>query len=187
MTLETFDASRYPAEGNPLTEGRRWVDATLDAPVGDYHRGPAVVLYLYSPGKGRGKTHLAAALAGLVHAAGRLVYFADEIGYIERYWAAALEDKAALSQLAGERAFLTVIDDMGQRERTTESLRDAWYAVFNPRWLKRGWTIVTSNYTPSELRQRGTINDATLSRLTQMCGGRMLVFQSGDYRQETIR
>jgi len=187
MTFATFDTSRYPAAGNPAAEARAWLAEALPEPYADYHRGAPACLYFYSAGKGRGKTHLAAAVASEAHAAGKVTFFADEIGYIERYWSLGLEAKAELSKTAGVSAWLTVVDDLGQRERATDTLRDAWYAVFNPRWLKRGWTVVTSNYTPDELLRRGTINDATYSRLVQMCGGQLVAFDGGDYRMESVQ
>lgn len=187
MTFATFDATRYPPLNNPATEARAWLDSALSQPVANYTQGAVCCLYLHSAGKGRGKTHLAAAIAAEAQTAGRVVYFADEISYIERYWAADLEAKAGLSQLAGTGAWLTVIDDLGQRERATDSLRDAWYAVFNPRWLKRGWTVITSNYTPPELLSRGTINEATYSRIAQMTSSVIISFESSDYRMEAAQ
>lgn len=117
--------------------------------------------------------------------AGRLVAFADETAYIERYWAAPMEEKAKLSALPGERAWLTVLDDLGQRESTGPGLRDAWYDVVNPRWLKRGWTVITSNWTPDELLARGTINEATYSRIVQMTRGQLVTFTGNDQRLPT--
>jgi len=81
-----------------------------------------------------------------------------------------------------QRHWLTVIDDLGQKERASDTLRDAWYNVINPRWLKRGWLICTSNWTPDELVERGTINAATYSRLVQMTHGKFLTFDGADQR-----
>jgi hypothetical protein len=60
------------------------------------------------------------------------------LAYIERYWATPLEERARLSVRPSEWAWLTVLDDLGQRESTGPGLRDAWYDIINPRWLKRG-------------------------------------------------
>jgi hypothetical protein len=182
LTLDTFQAARYPSAGNPYVTAAAWLDSILGELRADYHRGHAACLYFYSAGKGRGKTHLAAGLGLRAQEAGKRVFFADEVGYIERFWAASLEEKLELSRAASETAWLTILDDLGQRERTTDSLRDAWYDVVNPRWLCRGWTIVTSNCTPDELLARGTINAATYSRLTQMCKKTLIPFESADYR-----
>ncbi len=165
-----------------LRAAYRWLDSISSAPEGDYHSGPAVALYFYSKGKGRGKTHLAAGMAMEMKARKKVVAFADEIGYVDKLWAADLETRARMADLAGEKAHLTVLDDLGSRDNKPAGLRDAWYSVLNPRWLKRGWTIVTSNRTPEELVERGTIDDAIYSRLKQMTGGKIITFEGTDQR-----
>lgn len=184
LPLDTFDKSKLQATngGNPHDVAVRWLDRIFQAQEASYHEGPPVALYFHSQGKGRGKTHLAAGIALEARKLGKLVAWCDEVSYIERYWAADLEEKARLSRLMGERAWLTVIDDLGQRENTPASLRDAWYDVVNPRWLERGWTIITSNRTLDELLGHGTINDATYSRLAQMTRSRILEFVGTDQR-----
>ena len=71
---------------------------------------------------------------------------------------------------------------MGDRENTPPGLRDAWYDLIGPRWLKRGWTIITSNCTLDELAARGTIDDRVYSRLYQMTGGKIVTFDGADQR-----
>lgn len=185
FTFESFDARRLDGGPGLVAAAGRWLGLIqplmVAAPYPDTD-GPRPCLYFYSAGKGRGKTHLAGALVNEARQAGRLVAFADEIAYIERYWAAPIEEKDKLSALPGERAWLTVLDDLGQRESTGPGLRDAWYNVVNPRWLKRGWMIITSNWTPDELLARGTINDATYSRIVQMTRGQLVTFNGSDQR-----
>ena len=186
LTLATFDATRLPdGPTNPYTFALRWFESISGHPIApSYYDGPPAALYFYSPGKGRGKTHLAAGLLLRAQADGRNVAFVDEIDYIERYWAADFAAKAAMSGLPAERAWLTVLDDMGQRENRPAGLRDAWYDILNPRWMKRGWTVITSNRTPDELVEQGTINDATYSRLSQMTRKQLVTFAGTDYRLE---
>lgn len=185
FTLETFDPDRLVGGVKLVAAARRWLESitplSIAAPWHD-ETGPRPCLYFHSAGKGRGKTHLAGALVNEARQGGRLVAFADEIAYIERYWGAGLEEKAKLSALPGERAWLTVLDDLGQRESTGPGLRDAWYDVVNQRWLKRGWTVITSNWTPDELQARGTINEATYSRIVQMTRGQLVTFNGTDQR-----
>lgn len=179
----TLDTLRGNGIDQPLAVTRKWLQAILKQPFAPgYNDGQPTALYFYSPGKGRGKTHLAAGLALAAAAHGKLVAWADEISYIERFWAASLEEKARLSRLPGEQAWLTILDDIGQRESTPAGLRDAWYDVLNPRWLKRGWTIITSNKTPEELQATGTLNEASYSRLVQMTRGQFISFNGNDYR-----
>jgi hypothetical protein len=185
FTFAAFDAGRLDGGANLVAAARRWlglIQPHIVAP--SYHDpdAPRPCLYFYSPGKGRGKTHLAGAITNTARTANRLVAFADEMAYIERYWAASLEERAKLSALPGERAWLTVLDDLGQRESTGAGLRDAWYDVVNQRWLRRGWTIITSNWTPDELLSRGTINEATYSRIVQMTRGQLVTFVGSDQR-----
>lgn len=186
FTLETFDASRLSNGDQLLAIVCGWLGAISPHPVApSYSDKPRCCLYFYSQGKGRGKTHLAAALVNQVRANGRRAILVDEISYIESYWAADFESKAKLSALPGERAWLTVIDDLGQKESASAGLRDAWYDILNPRWLKRGWTVVTSNWTPDQLVERGTINPATYSRLVQMTHGKWIEFIGADQRLVT--
>jgi len=187
FTFETFDASRLLNGAQLLAIVCGWLDAIsrlLVAP--SYSDKPRCCLYFYSPGKGRGKTHLAGAVVNQVRANNRKAVLVDEISYIESYWAADFEAKQKLSALPGEKAWLTVIDDLGQRESTGPGLRDAWYDIVNPRWLKRGWLVVTSNHKPDELVERGTINAATYSRLVQMTHGKLLTFDGADQRLMTL-
>jgi len=188
FTFEAFDPHRLSGGPGLVAAAARWlglIQPHAVAPSYSDESTPRPCLYFHSAGKGRGKTHLAGALVNEARQAGRLVAFADEIAYVERYWAATMEEKAKLSALPGERAWLTVLDDLGQRESTGPGLRDAWYDVVNPRWLKRGWTIVTSNWTPDELLAHGTINEATYSRIVQMTRGQLVTFTGNDQRLPT--
>ncbi len=183
MTLDRFDASRLQGgPTNPYTAALQWFRAIEGAPVADYHRGPPAALYLYSKGKGRGKTHLGVGLLHKANGAGRTVAFLNEAEYIESYWAASFEAREQLSSYPASRAWLTLLDDLGQKESRGSGLRDAWYDILGPRWLERKWLIVTSNYTPDELLAQGTINEASYSRLVQMTRGQLLTFQASDYR-----
>ena len=183
FTFDTFDAGRLNNGVHVLSLIRGWLLAINGLGVApSYHDKPRACLYFYSAGKGRGKTHLAGAITNQVRADGRRAVLIDEVSYIESYWAAGFEQRAKLSALPGDQAWLTVIDDLGQKEGATAGLRDAWYDVFNPRWLKRGWTVITSNWTPDELLAHGTINDATYSRLVQMTHGKVIAFDGADQR-----
>lgn len=183
FTFETFDPERLAAGVNLYDKVLGWMQAIEALAVAPgFHHKPRACVYFHSPVKGCGKTHLAGALVNYARASGKSAVMVDEISYIETYWAAKLEDRKRLSDLPGRRAWLTVIDDLGQRENTTPGLRDAWYSVFNPRWLGRGFTIITSNYKPDELLARGTINEATHSRIGDMTQGRVLTFEGVDQR-----
>lgn len=187
--LETFEPARLASEedaSHPYHYAQRWLDGVRGQSCGDYHGGPPPALYFYSRGKGRGKTHLAAGIAWRAYEWGYLAAFVEETSYLSRYWASEFETRDELQALLGDRAWLTVIDDLGQtppakREGGTSK---AWYDILNRRWLRRGWTIITSNRTLDELAEQGTINDATYSRVYQMTRGQMVEFDGTDYRLE---
>ncbi len=187
FTFDTFDASwlmsRTAAE-HPVSIARRWLDAIGNRPNGNLQdeNAPPPALYFYSPGKGRGKTHLAGAIANTARAQGKLVAFLEETSYLERRWSCPLSEIEKLTALPGDRAWMTVIDDLGQRGKASEAVADAWYAVFNRRWLRAGWTIFTSNLQPHELLEQGTINEATYSRLMHLIRKRVLYFSGQDRR-----
>jgi DNA replication protein DnaC len=188
FTFGTFDSTRLVNGDKLVAAARRWLEQISDLSFADRgYADPRCCLYFYSGGKGRGKTHLASAIALAAREAGKTISIVDETGFLESYWAAGFEAKQQLTAAPSEKAWLTVFDDMGSREKTPDGLRDLWYDLIGPRWLKRGWTIVTSNWTLDELAARGTIDDRVYSRLYQMTGGRVITFDGIDQRlQEAL-
>lgn len=187
FSLATFDPDRLRVafgSDNPFDVVTDWLRAIRELPAGDYHRGPPVALHLYYPGKGTGKTHLAAGAALAVRAMGKLAVFIEEVSYLERCWAADFADKERLSMLPGEQAYLTVIDDLGQNRpgRDPSGVQKVWYNVINRRWSKCGWTIITSNKTLEELMDQGTLSEAAYSRLFQMTRGEVVLLDAADQR-----
>jgi hypothetical protein len=187
FALDRFDPDRLRVQfgdDNPLDVVTGWLAAIRDFGHGDYHSGPPVALHLYYAGKGTGKTHLAAGAALAARAMGKLTVFLEEVSYLERAWAADFADKEQLSMLPGESAWLTVIDDIGQNPpgRDPRGLQKAWYNVINRRWLKAGWTIITSNKTLEQLMDQGTLSEAAYSRLYQMTRGEVVLMEADDQR-----
>jgi DNA replication protein DnaC len=167
-----------------------WLAAIRDLPSGNYHHDPAVALHLYYPGKGTGKTHLSAGAALAMRAQGKLTVFIEEESYLKRTWAADFADKERLCMLPGESAWLTVIDDLGQNppaKKESSGAQKAWYDVINRRWLKCGWTIITSNRTLEELMNQGTLSEAAYSRLHQMTRGEVVLMDADDQRLRGVR
>lgn len=187
FTLATFDPDRLRVQlgyENPHGRVLDWLHSIRDLPFGNYHHGPPVALHLYYPGKGTGKTHLAAGAALATRAMGKLAVFIEEVSYLERCWAADFADKERLSMLPGEQAYLTVIDDLGQNRpgRDPTGVQKVWYNVINRRWSKCGWTIITSNKTLEELMDQGTLSEAAYSRLYQMTRGEVVLMDADDQR-----
>jgi hypothetical protein len=112
---------------------------------------PPACLYLCSAGKGRGKTHLAAALGWQALHQGRTVAFVDELGYTRRRSALPFDEIEVLVSYPADAAWLTIIDGLGEREDPPASVANTWHELINPRWLRGGWTIITSNHTPMAL------------------------------------
>lgn len=95
----------------------------------------------------------------------------NEQTYLQNRWGLPRESTDAYIMLLGERAWLTVIDDLvGARTRVKDTVSDTWDMLLNDHRLGAKWTIITSNKTQDELLEQGTINIATWSRLGQMTG-----------------
>ncbi len=187
FTLETFASKRLTStspEAHPLAVATTWLERILHRPRGDYRDEQALpaALYFYSRGNGRGKTHLAAALVNAAREASKRAVFVNEQTYLQNRWSLPLDTADAYTALLGERAWLTVIDDLGARSRVSDTVSDAWYVLLNHRWLTAKWTIITSNKTPDQLLEQGTINLATWSRMGQMTGMQLVEFVGEDQR-----
>lgn len=172
-TLDRFDPRKLRGEGDqhPYHVTSRWAAAISDLDGAERGGRIPAALYFYSNGKGRGKSHLAAALLLAAKEAGRRVAFIEELRYLSLAWNMPFgPGREQLVALPAEQAWLTVIDDLGRREpgQNPASVQNAWNDVLGRRYLARRWTIVTSNYTLDELLKRGTIDDASYSRLYEM-------------------
>lgn len=193
LTLDRFRHDLLvasPSGEHPLDAATVWLAA-----IGEQARAvhtdadaPPAMLYLTSPTRGCGKTHLAAALALAARAAGRRVALVEEKRLLAAYWGASLEEQERLIRHYGERAWLLVIDDLGRRpvrrqsEEETSGVADVWDALLNRRYALGGWTVITSNLTPTELLDAGTINLSTFSRIGQMTRRRVVRFRGEDRR-----
>jgi hypothetical protein len=188
LTLDQFNPHLLAdVDGqHPYAVATSWLVAIQDrAGVIRYGEGPPACLYFYSAGKGRGKTHLAAGLFHQARTLGCRVAFVEELSYLSRYWNMPLcAEREQMITLPGERAWLTVFDDLGRRVpgRDRASTQNAWNDVIGRRYNRRGWTIITSNKTLDELVAQGTIDDAAYSRIYEMTQGARLDFVGEDYR-----
>jgi DNA replication protein DnaC len=79
-------------------------------------------------------------------------------------------------------ADLMVLDDLG-REKVTDWATERLYVLVNERYNHRRPTIVTTNYSPGELVERGY--DALVSRLME--GARVARLEARDHRLEAVR
>jgi hypothetical protein len=194
LTLEGFRRELLeagPTGEHPLDVATTWLEEALAAGPRAVHADaaqPPALLYLTSPTRGCGKTHLAAGLALAARAAGRAAALVEEKRLLAAYWGGSLEAQERLLTRYGERAWLLVIDDLGRRpvrrqgEEETTGVADVWDALLNRRYVRGGWTVITSNLTPTELLDAGTINHSTFSRIGQMSRRRLVRFRGVDRR-----
>ncbi|WP_373325662.1 ATP-binding protein [Sporomusa paucivorans] len=140
--------------------------------------GLGVMLY----GKpGTGKTHLAAAIVNARLASGNQAVFVTvpELLSDIRDTIGRGDDTSELLDIV-KSVDLLVMDDMGT-ERMTAWVCEQLFSVVNARLMRKKQTVVTTNYTPSELIARMAIRDRhgnidddlpgkrIVSRLTEMC------------------
>ena len=109
---------------------------------------------LFFGAPGLGKTHLSAAIAREVSAAGWSVVY-DTAGHVFRVF----EDEKFGREEAGEdvervlRCDLLILDDLGT-ELTTAFVQSALYEIVNTRLVERRPTILSTNLMPSDLERR---------------------------------
>lgn len=142
-------------------------------------------LFITGP-MGTGKTHLAAAIANQLMREGTAVICMTMIDLLERIRQTYEKHKPLLPYGAVEVSEakllhkyktvpLLIIDDMG-KEPATKWAVSKIYAIINARYEAYLPTIITTNYTDSELVRRLTPEDgdpttaaATIDRLREMC------------------
>lgn len=145
-------------------------------------------LFITGP-KGTGKTHLAAAIANQLMQEGTGVICMTMIDLLDRIketYAQRKQWEASEGDVLNtyKEVPLLIIDDMG-KEPPTEWAVSKIYAIINARYEAYLPTIVTTNYTDSELVRRltprdtgdTTTADATIDRLREMCAA---IVTSGD-------
>lgn len=137
-------------------------------------------LFITGP-KGTGKTHLAAAIANQLMQSGTAVICMTMIDLLDRIKQTYDQHRQWGSSEASvlntyKEVPLLIIDDMG-KEPATEWAVSKIYAIINARYEAYLPTIVTTNYSDSELVKRLTPKDtgdpvtadATIDRLREMC------------------
>ena len=177
----TFDSYQQTQENHrALTACKKYADTFRDKlPTADTDPGRNG-LFITGP-KGTGKTHLAAAIANQLMREGTAVVCMTMIDLLDRIkqtfekqkqWGAS--ESSVLNTY--KDVPLLIIDDMG-KEPATEWAVSKIYAIINARYEAYLPTIITTNYSDSELVRRltpkdtgdPTTADATIDRLREMC------------------
>ncbi|MEI7645976.1 MAG: ATP-binding protein [Chloroflexales bacterium] len=194
MTLARFQRELLksgPTKDHPFDIALGWikaVQATGPLAIHTDKTNPPAMLYLNSPTRGCGKTHLAAGLALMARESGLRAALVEEKRLLAAYWGASLDAQERLLIRYAERMLFLVIDDLGRRpvrryaDEETTSVADVWDAILNRRYALGGWTVITSNHSPGELLDRGTINYSTFSRIIQMTRRRAVRVWGEDQR-----
>ncbi len=188
MTLESFDPAllRNRSDTHPLALVQRWLEqihAYGERWRRDDPASPPQALYLYSSQSGCGKTHLSVA-AGYVardQHERRVGVIIEEL-FLQQMWACGLDEKPLLLDRLIGQPWLLLVDALGQRESTRQSVRNEYYGLIDRRYTSGGWTIFASNFTPDELLEYGVLNPYAHSRLMGMIATRTIMFQGDDQR-----
>lgn len=186
LTLAAFHAD-WLSDPSPYDSATRWLrDIQTAHVVCGYRTGPPAALYFRGP-RGRGKTHLAIALLLQAHAAGNRAAVLNEFKYLHQ--TRGVEFGPAFEALVadpGERAWLTVFDDIGKVQPTGDTdrarIQNAWGGVLDRRYNRRRWSIFTSEKSLEQLVIQGTLDQALYSRLYEMTRGIELPFSGPDQR-----
>ncbi len=186
LTLDTYHAD-WLADPAPFHQAVKWLrDIQSVHVVCGYRTGPSAALYFRGP-RGRGKTHLAIALLLQAHASGNRAAVLNEFKYLHQ--TRGVEFGPAFEALVaepGERAWLTVFDDIGKYQPTGDAdrarVQNAWGGVLDRRYNRRRWSIFTSEKSLEQLVMQGTLDDALYSRLYEMTRGIELPFSGPDQR-----
>lgn len=177
-TFATFQPTKE--NHRALAACKKYADNFRDKQPG-YNEDPGRNgLFITGP-KGTGKTHLAAAIANQLMQEGTAVVCMTMIDLLDRIkqtfeqhqkWGAS--ESSVLNTY--KEVPLLIIDDMG-KEPATEWAVSKIYAIINARYEAYLPTIITTNYSDSELVRRltpkdsgdSTTADATIDRLREMC------------------
>jgi DNA replication protein DnaC len=168
---------------------RQWLnDIQRQAVVTSYKHGPPAALYFVGP-RGRGKTRAAIELLLAARGWGRTVCIVNERKFLHQLRGVEFgPDYESLVANPGERAWLTVIDDIGKHQhlddRDAKAVQNAWYGVIDRRYNRRRWTIFTSEKELKELVAAKTIDESLYTRIYEMTRGMALRFDGADLRLE---
>ena len=126
-------------------------------------------LYIFSEAKGSGKTRMAASIANEL-ITGQQVKFAVSttiIQEIKKTWGKEVNYSESALLDALSTAQVLVIDDFGT-EKIADWIDDKFYHIINERYINKKVTIITSNYSLSNLPYNDRIKSRIMERSYQI-------------------
>lgn len=142
--------------------------------------------FLFHGPTGLGKTHLSSAVARSVIEKGGYVVYESSITLFADYEAKRFGNSYYSDYDSNVEKYidcdLLIIDDLGC-ELTNQFTVSCLYSIINTRMIGRKSTIISTNFTPAELKKK--YSDRIVSRI--FCDYKPLIFRGADIREQKIR
>ena len=142
--------------------------------------------FLFHGPTGLGKTHLSSAVARSVIEKGGYVVYESSITLFADYEAKRFGNSYYSDYDSNVEKYidcdLLIIDDLGC-ELTNQFTVSCLYSIINTRMIERKSTIISTNFTPAELKKK--YSDRIVSRI--FCDYKPLIFRGADIREQKIR
>ena len=158
--LQYYDDMPDSRYGRSPRQNMEMIERLCQSYAKSFGGGALKNLFFYG-GTGLGKTFLSACIAKAVSQSGHSVVY-DTAGNIfaqfeEQKFSRDADDVQQAREFTRKylRCDLLIVDDLGS-ELTTPFVRAALYELINTRLTEKRCTIISSNYTIDELRQRYT-------------------------------
>ncbi len=134
-------------------------------------------IFLFGPA-GTGKTHLVAKIAQETDLATKFIKMPKLLLQLRSNFntSSSWENADTINKLASQE--LLIIDDLGA-EKTSDWVEETIYLLIDERYGKELPTILTSNYSLSDIAKR--VGDRVASRITEMC--RIVEINTSDKRR----
>ncbi len=141
--------------------------------------------FLFLGATGLGKTHLSSAVASAIIERGAYVVYESSISMFADYEARRFGSYGSDNFSEVEKyteCDLLIIDDLGC-EMTNQFTVSCLYNIINTRMIHRKSTIISTNFSPNELKKR--YSDRIVSRIFGEY--KPLIFRGSDIREQRIR
>ena len=183
QTFETFCLDYF--EKDDIILMRRNLDI-LKAFVENFVPGKSDS-FLFMGGTGLGKTHLSSATAQKIIEKGSYVVYESSLKFFSDFEEKRFGNNGFFGNNSSDiekynECDLLIIDDLGC-ELTNQFTLACLYNIINTRMIEHKSTIISTNLSQNELRNRYT--DRIISRI--FCEFKPLIFRGSDIREQKIR